>query len=159
MADAVTIYLKYPSGLTLRLHQKQVVNETAPGGVVLKSQIAVPHGDHVVLNGTAAPFGQARKDKDGNFVQVIGGYAVTSNVPKDFWDRWIAENKDLDLVRNGLIYAHEKPAEGEAWSKDHASTRTGLEPLTPTVSDAGGRVMQTDSRAPRGVALADRAAA
>lgn len=159
MAATVTVFLKHPAGLRLRLHEKQTVNEVAPGGTSRQTEISVPAGDAVVLNGTAAPFGQARRDKDGNFVVVVGGYAVTQGVPKEFWDRWIAQNATLDMVRNGLIYAHEKPVEGEAWARDHAATRTGLEPLTPTVTDGGGRVVQNDPRAPRGVALADRPAA
>lgn len=159
MAGTVSVFVKHPAGLRLRLHEKQTTQEVGPGGMARSVDVMVPVGDGVVLHGTAAPFGQARKDAAGNFVPMVAGYAVTHGVSKDFWDKWLAQNGNHDMVRNHLIYAHEKPGEGEAWARDHAAVRTGLEPLTPNITDGGGRLVQSDPRAPRGVALADRAAA
>ena len=153
--DTVTVASKYPGGLQLRLHEMVETSEQVMGGGSRKVRVAQPASDVVLINGTAAPFGQARRDADGAFVQMAGGYALTFNVPKDFWDKWLAQNRELDLVRNNMIFAHEKPHEAEAWAKDHASIKTGLEPLTPTVADGSGKIVQTDPRAPSNVQLSD----
>ena len=159
MPATVTVFCKLPAGLRLRLHEVREENELVMGGGSRKVKLARPMGEPVVINGTAAPHGHAPRDKAGNYILVSGGYAATPNVDKDFWDKWMYQNNELDLVRNHLIYAHEKPAEAEAWARDHVSIRTGLEPLTPTIADGGGRVIQTDPRTPRSIAAADKQAA
>src|SRR5258708_18988887 len=33
------------------------------------------------------------------------GYALTPNVPRAFWEEWLAQNADADYVRNHCIFA------------------------------------------------------
>jgi hypothetical protein len=146
---SVTVYLKHPAGITAQLHRETVVDVPIRGGGIDKVREFRREGGTFTFNGSASHFGVQRKDAAGEFVMVIGGYAVTRNVPKDFWDKWIAQNSALDIVVNKLIYAHEKDVEGAAWAKDHASLKHGMEPLVPTLTDGGGKVIQTDPRAPR----------
>jgi hypothetical protein len=57
-------------------------------------------------------------------------YGVTQ-VPADFWDQWIARNRDLAFVRNGFVFALDRERELVAEAKQRESERTGLEPLKP----------------------------
>ncbi len=56
-------------------------------------------------------------------------YALTYNVPKDFWDLWIAQNADHDAVKNNLIFAHTQTGRVESKTKEFENLRVGLEPL------------------------------
>lgn len=153
MADFVTVYCNLPMGLRLRLHGLTTADEPVMGGGKREYQVFRPTGDEVVLNGTAAPFGQARKDRDGAFVLMVNGYGATPNVDKDFWDKWMEQNKGHPLLASvppGL-FARGKAIDALAQAKDMAGARSGLEPLTPTIQDAAGKVIETDLRAPRAI--------
>jgi hypothetical protein len=158
MPTAVVVACKLPAGLLLRLHEVRKEAELVMGGGTREVLIARAVGEPVRINGTAAPFGHQRRDSAGEFVSMSGGYALTFGVDKDFWDKWLAQNAELDAVRNKLLFAHEKPVEVQAIAKDRVSLKTGLEPLTPTLADGGGRVYQTDPRAPRSIVKSEDAA-
>ncbi len=57
------------------------------------------------------------------------GFGLTSGVDKDMWDAWLTENKDRDLVKNGLIFAHEKQSSAKAESKEKADLKSKTEPM------------------------------
>jgi hypothetical protein len=134
MPGTVTVLCKLPMGLHLRLHAWEETNELVMGGGTRKGKVARPTGHEVILNGTSARHGQARLDAAGNFVLMVDGYAATPNVDKDFWDKWLDQNKEHD-----------------------AALRSGLEPLTPTLTDAAGRVIQSDPRASKSITRFDGA--
>lgn len=157
MPGTVTVLCKLPMGLHLRLHAWEETNELVMGGGSRKGKVARPTGHEVILNGTSARHGQARLDAKGEFVLMVDGYAATPNVDKDFWDKWLDQNKEHDMVRNNLILAHEKPGEANIMAKDGATLRSGLEPLTPTLTDAAGRVIQSDPRASKSITRFDGA--
>ena len=62
---------------------------------------------------------------------MVGGFVLTSGVPKDLWDLWLNQNKDSDIVKNGLIFAHVKDIDTQANAKDHGAIRSGVERLDP----------------------------
>lgn len=35
----------------------------------------------------------------------LGGYVLTTNFPKELWDKWIAANRESTMVVNELIFA------------------------------------------------------
>ena len=39
---------------------------------------------------------------------LVDGEALTPNVDADFFNKWLAQNKDSDVVRNALVFAFEK---------------------------------------------------
>jgi hypothetical protein len=77
-------------------------------------------------------------------IQTQDGYALTHGVDADEFALWLDANKDLDLVRNGLIEAHEKPNELRAMTREGRETKTGIEPLA---LDDKGRMV--DARIPK----------
>lgn len=160
MPGTVTVACKLPAGLTLRLHGEQPNREPVMGGGYREGKIWRPIGEPITINGTAAQFGQQRRDAAGEFVQVVGGYALTQNVDKTFWDEWMKQSGSMHAVKNKLIFAYEKAESAVAASKEHSSLRHGLEPLVPTLTDGGGRLLQSDPRAPgKAVSQDDRKAA
>ena len=79
----------------------------------------------LVLNGNAV---HLRGKETG--VLPVGGYGVTTGVPKKAWD-WIVSHRPKDpLIVNGLVFASTaKNARAEA--KERKELRNGFEPVDP----------------------------
>lgn len=75
--------------------------------------------------------------------RVIGGYALTPNVPADLWEAWHKANADSDVVQKGLIFAHEKPSEVEAEVRKNSDLRSGFEEVDPSNLPAEFRNIKT----------------
>lgn len=43
-----------------------------------------------------------------NAEKTENGYGITENVDKDFWDKWVEQNKNTDLYTSGSISAVEE---------------------------------------------------
>jgi hypothetical protein len=125
MAGFVTVACKYPPGVIIRGFKMVPRQEIIMGGQTRDIVEAVPTGEIFVIKGPGAPFGQSPK------APVSSGFALTANVDAAVWEQWLAQNKDSELVRNGLIFAHAKPAELDAVTRANETRRTGLEPMTP----------------------------
>jgi len=57
-------------------------------------------------------------------------YGITE-VPKDFWDKWVKRHARLDFVQKQMVFAVNDEASARDMAKDGAKVRTGLEPLDP----------------------------
>ena len=124
MAEQVTVALKHPHGIVMQLYRMVESEETTMGGSrTIKRAERV--GEPITLNGYLT------KGAKTPLVSADGEFAYTS-VPKDFWDTWIVQNKDLELVKRGLVFAHvsEKVAADKA--KERHDLKSGLEPLDPS---------------------------
>lgn len=128
-AEFVTVACKIPNGLLLRLHEMEETSEPVMGGGSRTVKVARHVGDAVRINGNAHPQNAAPRAQivDG----VDFGYALTPNVPKAFWDKWLQQNKDHMAVRNGMIFAHESVRSVEAEAREKANLRSGTERLDP----------------------------
>ncbi len=128
--DVVSIACKTPNGLLLRIFEMVDVEELHPMGsrtVKMARQIGGPE-NAVHIRGYNA-------DISATGV-VHPGYAITRNVPKDFWLHWLEQNKLAAVVTNGLIYACSNASDAEQEAKGREKLLSGLEPLTPTVPRA-----------------------
>ncbi len=146
----VTVACKLPHGLVLRLQREEEVNEPVMGGGTRRVKIHVPDAEKptITLKGTAVEFGKAPP------ALMVGGFALTGGVPEDFWELWLSQNKTLDAVRSGLIFAHSARDGVEGMAMDREKQRTGLEPLDMTmVAGPGGAVRAADPRVPRSKGL------
>jgi len=128
MPGTVTVGCKLPNGLILRVFQMADSQEMSPLGV-RDVKVARDTGKHIRINGNAAPKGRSPTDAAGNYIPIIGGYALTHGVDADLWDAWFAANKDTDMVRNGMIFAHAKTSEVEAAARGNEARKSGLEPM------------------------------
>lgn len=121
MPGTVSVACKLPSGIHLNVFTMEDAQEPVLGGGWRTVKRAVPAG-RVTLKGTGRRVDDPR---------IVGGYALTHNVDADHWANWLTANKDSALVKNGLIFAHVKPAEVEAQARDHREAVSGLEPVDP----------------------------
>jgi len=125
MPGKVTVACKMPNGVVLRMHRKEERPEPVMGGGMRMVEMWVATGDNVTIAGVAAEAGKLPN------APTSSGFALTPGVDADFWAAWLAQNKDLDMVRNGLIFAYDKPDFVVGKAKEMVKARTGMEPIDP----------------------------
>lgn len=137
MADTttVTVACKLPHGLMLRAFRQPAeaakrLADGRPDPMTPAAELDEALGSFV-LNGFSFPQGEAPT------ALLSGGYAITSGVPKNLWDAWLAQNAGSDLVRNKLVFAHEKADAAMGFSREHAENKSGLERIDPTKPSRG----------------------
>jgi hypothetical protein len=133
-SDTCTVALKLPNGLTLRGFKPTTINELVMGGGSREVTVYVPTGEEYSLHGTAVPWGQVPT------YPIVCGFALTSNIPREFMERWLSANKSSALVKNGLIFINPDMASTEDQAKDHADLRSGLGPIIPPEVGADPRI-------------------
>lgn len=137
----VTVACKLSTGLVLQLYEMRDTMENVSGNNSRVVKIAHPVGDPVTVRGTATPFGVQKP--------LVGGYALTPNVDKEFFDEWTRQNKDHAAVKNGMIFARESRDDVEGMAEERADLKSGQEPLDMTMVKQGERVVAKDLRVPR----------
>lgn len=135
----VTIACKLPHGLTMRVFNMAEASEPVMGGGSRTVKRAVELPERVTINGWSHPQNAAPH------APIHGGYALTHGVDKDFWEKWLSQNKDSDIVVNKLIFAHEKEASAVSEAKEKAEVRSGLERLDPNKLPST-RIKKTDTQ-------------
>lgn len=138
-AKFVTVGLKHPSGIILHIDELRKTAEPILGGGQREFTLAAALPTKITLSGNAF---DPSKPK---VIVTAGGYALTPNVPKDFFDKWLSQNSDSDLVRNRLIYAEERQDYADKRGREQAELKSGMEPLDPV----------KDPRSPRGIEKMD----
>lgn len=145
MATTVSVACKMPSGLILRLFRMEDYSEPVMGGGTRTSQRAVQVDEPVRIHGVAVPFGRFPR------TPIIGGYAITPNVDAEFFAEWLKQNAEHDVVKNNLIFTHDKPDFVEKRARDNEKRLSGLEPLNPEMTARGNKMIPVDPRFPRGI--------
>lgn len=125
MPGTVSVACKLPHGLILQHQKAEKLNEPVMGGGTREVTRYVRTGKTVVIKGFSLPSGAAPPSA------ALGGYAITHGVEADFFTEWLKQNQEMDIVQQGLIFAHEKPAEVEKFAKDNRAVLSGLEPIDP----------------------------
>lgn len=123
--STVTVACKLPHGMILRVFDMVEKDEAVMGGGFRTAKVAQERAARVMINGNAHPQNEAPRS------QIAAGFALTHNVNKEFWEQWLSQNKDSDVVANGLIFAHGSESSAVAESKDKVAVRSGLERLDP----------------------------
>lgn len=126
MSDTVVVACKLPHGLLLQLQREIEVAEPSPSDPGRKVKRHERFGETHAIAGCARPVGA-----DGDFAPVAGGYGLTYDIPRDFWETWLRQNAELPAVVNGFIFAHGKAAETRAQAKAGEAGLSGLEPVNP----------------------------
>jgi hypothetical protein len=158
-SGTVTVAVKSPHGILLRVFRPQGVREPLPGGGYrdVTQHFEVPNTRHEL-------FGWAHeKGKQPRVPVVLGadgisGYAMNHDVPADIWNAWLEQNHESDLVRNGLIFAYAKEGDARAHARDGENVWDGLHPMqVDEFDDAGKPLFKPDPRAPKGKFMVGRA--
>lgn len=127
--ETVTVACKMPGGLILRTYdmvkETKIVNNTT-----VDETVAKPTGHEYILNGYAINMADIQA---GNMPEhlIVGGFGLTPGIPKDFWERWLHDNRDTALVRNRVVWACDTDLGASSEAKNSRSVRSGLEPLDP----------------------------
>lgn len=130
----VTVACKLPNGYRMRVFQMVEGSEPVLGGGRRVFQEGRLKGE-VFINGNA------KRVEESFGCQVVGGYALTHGVDKDFFDAWFAANKDEPIVTNGLIFAHGDASRVADQAKEQRGVFSNLEPMN--------RDPMADPRTPR----------
>lgn len=119
----VAVACNVPQGLLLQLYEMEESSEQVMGGGWRSVRRAKKVGTPVRIRGPAIPIGFAIRKR------IVGGYAITRGVDADFFNTWLEQNKDSDVVRNRCIFAHKSDTDGMA--REHRGVTSGYEPLDP----------------------------
>lgn len=125
--DTVTVACKYPPGLILRIYDETTKSSRVLGAMV-EETIFVPREEKFVIRGPVVNVGAYRSAGDlpeGN----IGGYALTPGIPRDFWERWLKENRESSLVKNRIVFSSSTHDRAASEARELKGIRSGLEPL------------------------------
>jgi hypothetical protein len=115
--------------MQLRVYEEHETYEQLMGGGSRAVKVYRPVGEPITVAGPALDLAKiARGDVDFDRA-IVGGYALTPGVPRDFWDRWLAQNKAMPYVTNGIIFAHATADGVRSKARDGAKIQTGLEPI------------------------------
>lgn len=132
--DTLTVACKLPTGLIATLCEPATLMETPAG----KTAIAGAVKAEMMFRGPGA---QRRMESGGQTLGehplVVGGFGLTPEVPKAFWDAWVIENKDYAPLKNGFIFA----LGGDGARKEAMNRRTqlsGFEPINPPTAKKDG---------------------
>jgi hypothetical protein len=127
MSATVTIACKIPNGIVMRIYEMVDTIEPSPmGGRQIKQARQV--GKDYRIKGATTPTPSSMQ-----YNQLMHGYGITQNVPKDVWDKWVKDNADAPMVQNKLIFAYEDSNQtfNRASKQRKEGIRSGLEPLDP----------------------------
>jgi hypothetical protein len=130
----VTVACKVPNGLLLRVFAQHIYDDPQQDGTTkkVKSWRPIPGVQFAVKGPWAASAGQAFMRGNSAVAELLpGGYALTHGVPKDIWDRWLAQNKDTPLVQKRIVFASPSMAQAteDAKDPDARKVKSGLEPV------------------------------
>jgi hypothetical protein len=130
--STVWIGLKLPRGLQLRLCKEVTVDRPTFGGGVKPTKMFMPDPDQgeVRLKGYAVQFGRIPN------YSIIGDFGLTE-VDRDWWEKWKAQNSGFELLKTGLLFEHGEKASVESYAAEHAGLKCGLEPMDPAGDERG----------------------
>jgi hypothetical protein len=148
--DTVTVGCKLPNGFKMRLFRFQTRRVTV-NGQTWDEEVAEPHTlpgckPEYVLNGNSVNIGKMAEGVLPEHL-IVGGYGLTSGIPREFWEAWSHIDKGgdpkkdgpgADLVRARMIFATSSEESARSQAKDHSAVKSGLEPLDP--SDSNRRI-------------------
>lgn len=107
--DTVSVGCKLPNGMHLDIGREGEPIER----VTLKGINSLTEG---ALIRPAAKFGE---------------YAVTKNVPKEFFEHWMSTHQNHPAVKNHLIFSHAQEESVKDMGEEFSEVKHGFEPLDP----------------------------
>lgn len=64
-----------------------------------------------------------------NSSNVIGGYGLTENVDKDYFEKWLKQHSNQRYVKGEMVFAQAKTNSAQSKASENATVKTGLEGL------------------------------
>ncbi len=122
--------LKISNGLILQIDEMVDTDEAVFGGGTRTVKKAVKVGEPIVLRGNALDLADLRGGKLPAFPHV-GGYALTTGVPREFWEKWLEQHANDPAVKNKLVFAHADLNEASDAARAHEAVESGYEGIDP----------------------------
>lgn len=122
----VTVACKLPNGLWLQLHRAQRITVPVLGGGTRDETQFMREGNRYRVYGNSHPQNKAP------MCEIVAGFALTHNIPKDFWDKWLDQNSESEIVKKSIIFGYAGRENIDAASKDHEKVKSGFERMDPT---------------------------
>ena len=123
--DVVTIACKVPMGMVLHVCKKVMMPRKMQDGSIRDIPEYHRFGKEYRVYGPSHP------QNAGPHCTIIGDYALTPNIPKEFYDLWYSQHRNDAMVLGRAIFANSSnKINGE--SKEYAKVKSGLERLDPT---------------------------
>lgn len=125
--STVTVASKLPMPLILALHNRVKKTEPIAGGGSREFDAYEKRFDapEFIIAGNSHP------QNEGPKAQIIGNYALTPNIPKEFWDEWCEQNRGHVALKNDMLFAHVEMASVTSKAVDMKNERSGLERINP----------------------------
>lgn len=141
---SVFVGCRLPHGLNMQLTRPMELKENILGGGVNKFVINKRvGGEHYKLHGVALEPGERPK-----FV-LVNGAAITK-IPAKFWNDWLEQNSESDIVKNRLVFATGTEASTRDIARELKKEKTGFEPINIGL-DAKGRPVDPRAKGVRPV--------
>jgi hypothetical protein len=121
-SQTVWVGCKLPKGLTLELFTEETVDRPTFGGGIKPTKVFMRTGQTIRLKGYAVPHGMVPN------YPIIGDFGLTE-VPRKFWDKFCEQNREFDMLKKGLIFAHGEESSTRAYAREHENLKCGLEPM------------------------------
>lgn len=141
--DKVTVASKLPMALILQLYRMEERQKTDRGTTWIEKEAVHDGPPFAIIAGTAYPNGPA---PDGMELPekpaMVAGYALTPNVSREKWERWLEANKSTMMVVNRLVFAYPTIDAVRSECRANRDVQSGLQPYNP----------QGDVRLPKKVA-------
>jgi hypothetical protein len=125
MPGTVTVACKIENGIVLQIYEWEMRSIQVMGGGVKEVKIAKPLPWLHRINGPARRIGQ-----DVGY-QISDGAALTHGVDADKFAIWMEQNKDIDMVKNGLVFANTKVNDVVAQAHEHRSQKGDFASIDP----------------------------
>jgi hypothetical protein len=121
----VVVACKIPNGIVLQNSVMHADSEPVMGGGHRDIKTGRKLGAAYTVKGPSVKWGELPK-----FI-FAGGYALTPNIPEDFWNEWVRQNPDAEILQKKLIFAFRQMDDVEAECRNNETILSGLEPLDP----------------------------
>lgn len=124
-AKTVTVGLKSPNGLFLRLMKLEDMQESSPAGMrSFKQYVPDLEAGTIELKGYGGAAFGIKQDH-----RIVGQYALTPNVDGEFIREWLRQNASHDLVKNNLIFIAAEEQDAAAQGREQLQVWDGMNPL------------------------------
>ena len=138
--DTVTVACNLPNGLILQLYTTEENISFLPNGREIKEMLSTPDFSlgRWALNGMADFATMAQAGRDIPDYRIIKGttpntgYALTSGIPREFWDEWLKRNSKSPLVTGNHVYAMDTEDAAVGIARDFKNEKSGFQGLNQT---------------------------
>ncbi|QDH17414.1 hypothetical protein [Swingsia samuiensis] len=123
--STVVVYCRLIHGISIGIFKKEAIEARAE-----RSAAKAPDFSPLIPYRTVELNGANTDPRFHPKENILLGRAGRTLVDKDFWDTWLEQNKESDLVKNNLIFAEATEASASARMTELQYEATGFEPKT-----------------------------